>query len=203
LILSLSLELLVTAAIGFVSLIAVAIPLYRGVRVVVQGRAATRFASVEELRGALLQPPKAADPLGLLMVRVLGRARAENPDGYPVELLRDATRQYVINEYEIRYAEPLAMYSNLLPPIGFIGTTVGMLVLFVSLHLSNGSLQIGALGIALCSTIFALIGLAVLEHCKISIYNRLLRAIDAAMNGEFEASGESGSPVTTERLVEA
>jgi hypothetical protein len=198
---SLPSEAWVMAAIGFVSLIAVAMPLYRGVRVVAQAWAATRFASAEEIRGVLSEPPKMTDPLGLVMVRVLGRAQDDNVDGYPAELLRDASRQYVINEYEVRYAEPIAMYANILPPIGFIGTTVGMLVLFVSLHLSDGSLQIGALGIALCSTIFALLGLAILEHCKIGIYNRLLRAIDAAMNGEFETSDESGSPVKPELAI--
>lgn len=198
---NISVELAITAGISFVSLIAVIVPLYRGLRITVQARAATRLATAEELRLAVSTPPSDSEPLGLMMVRVLGRAQAENPDGHPAELLRDATRQYVFNEYDVQYAEPIAMYANILPPIGFIGTTVGMLVLFVSLHMSNVSLQLGALGVALTSTIFALIGLAILEHCKIGIYNRLLRCIDAAMKGEFDR--EARPPVASELPAEA
>ena len=125
--------------------------------------------------------------------RTLRSAKEENIEGLPVSFLRDAARQYVLNEYEVHYAEPVAMYANILPPIGFIGTTVGMLVLFISMNLSNQSLQLGALGVALTSTIFALIGLTTLESLKISNYDRLLRCIDASMRGRIDGAPTPGT----------
>jgi hypothetical protein len=42
-------------------------------------------------------------------------------------------------------------------------------------------LQMGALALALSSTIFALIGYATLESMKIHLYGRLSRSIDAGL----------------------
>jgi hypothetical protein len=69
------------------------------------------------------------------------------------------------------------MFASLMPPIGFIGTTIGMLILFVSMHRADTSLELGALAIALISSIFALIAYAILESVKIRLYNRLLLAL--------------------------
>ena len=69
------------------------------------------------------------------------------------------------------------MYASLLPPIGFIGTTGGMLILFLSMHLADDSLELGALAIALTSSVFALIAYAGLEAMKIRLYGRLLESI--------------------------
>jgi hypothetical protein len=71
------------------------------------------------------------------------------------------------------------MYANILPPIGFIGTTSGLAVLLLSMRISHDMLQMGALALALSSTIFALVGYAILEGLKIHLYGRLARSIDA------------------------
>jgi len=42
-------------------------------------------------------------------------------------------------------------------------------------------LEVGALGIALTSTIFALVGFASFEALKIKLYSRLLHSIDLAL----------------------
>ena len=94
--------------------------------------------------------------------------------------LLDATRQYVMNEYDAHFARPISMYANLLPPLGFIGSTGGMLILFLSIHLANGALELGALALALTSSIFALVGFAALESVKIRLYRRLLGSLDHA-----------------------
>ncbi len=178
-----TIEFSIAAAISVLALMAVAVPMLRGLRAVFRGRVATRMMVPEEIEQQLSNEPAPGEPLGVLMARALRGAQEDDGEDIPVDFVRDAARQYVLNEYEVHYAEPVAMYANILPPIGFIGTTVGMLVLFISMHLSNQTLQLGALGVALTSTIFALIGLATLESMKIGNYDRLLRCIDASLPG--------------------
>jgi hypothetical protein len=68
---------------------------------------------------------------------------------------------------------------------------VALPLLFVSMHLSNESLRLGALALALPSTIFALIGLALLESLKIGVYSRLLRCIEEALGYEAPAARDA------------
>ncbi len=117
--------------------------------------------------------------LCLLFDRVEGESQLENEAAQISHaFIRDASRQYVINEYEARYADPMAMYANILPPIGFVGTTIGLMVLFVSMHIANDSLHLSALALALSSSLFALIGYATLEGLRIHLYGRLQRCLD-------------------------
>jgi flagellar motor component MotA len=85
-----------------------------------------------------------------------------------------------MSEFDLYYARPITMFANLMPPIGFIGTTVGMLVLFISMHKADSSLELGALAIALTSSIFALIAYAILEAIKIRLHTRLLACLRKA-----------------------
>jgi hypothetical protein len=174
-------DLIMTCTASALALAAVAFPLYRGLRLCLEARAATRHVEAGELKRRLDQTGKAGEPLALLMVRTLVRSLREG-DGHPKEFIVDATKQYVVNEYDAHYARRISMYANLLPPIGFIGTTVGMLVLFLAMHMSDGSLELGALAIALTSSIFALIGFSTLEGLKIRLYARLLTCIDEVMD---------------------
>ena len=73
------------------------------------------------------------------------------------------------------------MYANILPPIGFIGTTGGLLILFLSMHMADSSLELGALAVALLSSIFALVGFSMLEGWKIRLYGRLLACVDEVL----------------------
>lgn len=180
----LSADLTVTLLVSALALLAVWVPFYRGLRVCLRGVAATRRLERPELKSALDSGfAGAVEPLALLMARVLRKSlREHESQGHPREFLVDATRQYVVGEYEAHYAQPISMYANILPPIGFIGTTVGMLVLFFSMHMSNESLELGALALALTSSIFALVGFAVLESLKIRLYGRLLGCLDAVLS---------------------
>ncbi|MGH0030115.1 MAG: hypothetical protein ACQGVC_10020 [Myxococcota bacterium] len=174
-------DLVLTCVMSAVALAAVWFPLYRGLRLCLEARAATRRLDGPELKRRMEQSAGApGEPLALLMVRTLVKTLREG-SGHPREFIVDATRQYVVNEYDAQYARRISMYANLLPPIGFIGTTTGLLVLFIAMHLADGSLELGALAIALTSSIFALIGFSALEGLKIRLYGRLLACLDEVL----------------------
>ena len=179
------------------AVVMVSIPFYRGLRLCLVARAATRRFEPGELRRRLEAPTAAGEPLSVLMLRTLVdslRARGDQPR----EFIVDATKQYVVNEYDIHYARPIAMYANLLPPIGPAGTTAGMLALFVSLHRANSSLELGALAIALLSSMFALMGFATLESLKLRLYGRLLDCVDDVLalqrRAEERQASRAGQP---------
>ncbi|MDP6978222.1 MAG: MotA/TolQ/ExbB proton channel family protein [Myxococcota bacterium] len=165
---------------SFVSLLVLWVPLARGMNLFLRARVATRRIAADELakvrEGAAEGDPQA---LALLFDQVEAESQSENHDALSQAFIRDASRQYVVNEYSSRYADPIAMYANILPPIGFVGTTIGLMVLFVSMHVAHDSLQLSALALALSSSIFALIGYATLEGLRIHLYGRLQRCLDA------------------------
>ena len=169
-----SLELVATALACALAMAAVFLPFWRGLRLVARAHSATR-GGTEDTEGG-------EEPLTVLMLRVLAESVRENGAGHPTAFLRDASKQYVIHEYEAEYERPISMYASLLPPIGFIGTTVGLIVLFASMHLSDGALEVGALSLALTSTVFALVGFAVLEGLKITLYRRLREGLEGALS---------------------
>ena len=171
-------DMLLTGVLTALSLIAVWLPFQRGLRTCFRARTATRPVGVSELRRCLETGSGSDSRLGLQLARVLRRSLTENAQTHPREFILDASRQYVVGEYETHYARMISMYANLLPPIGFIGTTAGLLILFLSMHLSNQGLELGALAVALFSSIFALMGFAVLEGLKIRLYGRLLVSLD-------------------------
>lgn len=169
---------MMTLLVTGVALAAVCVPFLQGLRRALGAWSATRRVSPEELRQGKANRPGTNEPLALLMVRILQKSLREGErEGQPSDFVFDATRQYVINEYELHYARLITMYASLLPPIGFIGTTGGMLILFMSMHLADDSLELGALAIALTSSVFALIAYAGLEAMKIRVYGRLLDAL--------------------------
>jgi hypothetical protein len=169
---------MMTLLVTGVALAAVCVPFLQGFRRALGAWSATRRVSPEELRQGKANRPGTNEPLALLMVRILQKSLREGErEGQPSDFVFDATRQYVINEYELHYARLITMYASLLPPIGFIGTTGGMLILFMSMHLADDSLELGALAIALTSSVFALIAYAGLEAMKIRVYGRLLDAV--------------------------
>jgi hypothetical protein len=57
-----------------------------------------------------------------------------------------------------------------------------MLILLVSKHMAGTALELGALGLALSSTIFALLGYALIESVKLRLYGRMLRCLDEVVS---------------------
>ena len=192
----LSAELAVTALVSGISLLVVWVPFYRGLKLSMRARSATRRVPRKTLAEARTSASGEVDCFALLMSRVLRQSLRES-QGHSPEFVIDATRQYVHSEYDSNYARLISMYANLLPPIGFIGTTTGMLILFFSMHTSSASLELGALALALTSSIFALIGFAVLEAIKIRLYGRLLLCIDdaASLGRSAAAKQRQSAPV--------
>ncbi|MCG8589538.1 MAG: hypothetical protein MJE66_09625 [Proteobacteria bacterium] len=198
----LSADLALTVGVSAASLAAVCIPLYRGLRICFQGMTATRKLKSHELKRGLQRPPgERVEPLARVLLRVLRKSLREN-QGHPQEFILDATRQYVVNEYESHYSQFISMYAGILPPIGFIGTTGGLLILFLSKHLANAALELSALALALVSSIFALMGYALLEGLKIRLYGRLLACLDDAL-WQARASKETEVPAGAEATASA
>jgi hypothetical protein len=68
-----------------------------------------------------------------------------------------------------------------------------LLILFISMHKSDTTLELGALAIALTSSIFALIAYAILEGLKIRLYTRLMLCLREVQN-IFDGAGQRPRP---------
>jgi hypothetical protein len=157
--------------------LAVLVPFANGLRAVVSAWSATRRVGTDELRRGHSDRRGGAEPLAILMIRILQKSLRENEsDGQPSDFVFDASRQYVMNEYDHNYARLISMYANLLPPLGFVGTTGGMLLNFMSMHKGDEGLEVISLALALSSSFFALFSFAVLDALKLRLYSRLLAA---------------------------
>jgi hypothetical protein len=178
--------LALTTLVSLLTLAGTGVPFYRGLRIFFEAYAATRLVQKSELRQDTRDAgPGGVEPLGKLLVRIIQKSVRESGDGQPRDFIVDASRQYVMNEYDAHYSQRISMYANILPPIGFIGTTTGLFILFLSMRVSSESLELSALALALTSSIFALIGFAVLEGLKIFLYGRMLASLShvLAMRG--------------------
>jgi hypothetical protein len=184
-----------------VALAAVWIPFTRGMRLCFQAFRATERLCPAELtkQSSRRKDRRSTEPVSLLMMRVLRKSMRQNEisDHYPSDFVFDATRQYVMHEYSSHYSSLISMYASLLPPIGFVGTTGGMLILFLSMHLSDASLELGALAVALTSSVFALVAFALLEGFKVRLYRRLLLCLSDVQE-LFEEAEEKRLPAASE-----
>ena len=190
----------ITFFVSIISMVAVWVPLFKGGKLALQALGVTRRLNSAEIERRVRQGSSGgAKSVTVHMLMVLRKALRENQSGHPTEFVIDASKQFVTNDYEARYARPISMFASILPPIGFIGTTCGLLILFLSMRIANDSLEMGALALALTSSIFALIGYAALEGFKIRLYHRMLARIDDALlfyrNAAPARTGE-GVPAT-------
>jgi hypothetical protein len=170
------------------------VPFYRGLTIGLQALAATRRVESSEIERSLRQPsPEAGGSVTLQMLHVLKKSLQESQrELCPTEFVIDASRQYVNNDFDAHYQRPLSMTANILPPIGFIGTTGGLFVLFLSMRFASDSLELGALAMALTSSIFALVGFSILEALKFRLYRRMLACLDDALVFYRQASVPPG-----------
>jgi biopolymer transport protein ExbB len=165
-----------------VALIAVWFPFWWGLRACMRAFAVTRKVSAAEIKAALERElPGAHEPISVQVLRVLRSSQKDNPEKMPMAFLIDASRQYVTNEYEANYAKPITMFSNILPPIGFIGTLFGLVVLVLAKG-GDGDAMLEMVGLAgaVSKSICALFGFIVLESLKIRVYGRMLAGLDEA-----------------------
>jgi hypothetical protein len=158
-------------AVTVLALIAVWFPFWWGLRACLRGFAVTRRVTPAEIQRALEKDvPGVHEPIAVQVLRVLRSSQKDNVERMPMAFLIDASRQYVTNEYEASYAKPITMFSNILPPIGFV------------LSKGNGDEMLEMIGLAgaVSKSICALFGFIVLESLKIRIYGRMLAGLDDA-----------------------
>jgi len=163
-----------------------------------------RFETLDDLHSGhplsgLANPISSADGVGLLVCKALYQSEQsaievplnqnENQDSAnctytsPQFFYADAVRQFALNEVELQILDPIEGWSNALPPLGFLGTVLGMMTHFFS----NGgavNTQINSSGIAtaLGSTILALFFYVILEIFSLRIRRRALKCIDSALS---------------------
>ncbi len=164
------------------ALVAVFFPFWWGLRACMRGFAVTRKVTAGEIQKALASDmPAPHEPIAVQVLRVLRASQKDNHEKMPMAFLIDASRQYVTNEYEANYAKPITMFSNILPPIGFIGTLFGLVVLVLAKG-GDGDAMLEMVGLAgaVSKSICALFGFVVLESLKIRLYGRMLAGLDEA-----------------------
>ena len=118
----------------------------------------------------LEEAPCADDPLVVIVTKTVHRTgKNQAADGIDGMFVADATRQMVENMFENRYMEPMTLSANLLPPLGFIGTVFGMILIFLVKVDPGSELNTIGLGAALFTTLAALMLFVVLEIIKMGI----------------------------------
>jgi hypothetical protein len=183
---------MISVALGvtIVAIVAVTIPFLLGLQAALRAFAVTRRADDRAIERALRsEHPVAGEPIAVQVLRVLRSSLRESQgERMPTAFLVDASRQYVSNEVRTGHFDPISMYSNILPPIGFIGTLIGLVVLVLSKHNGSETLELIGLAGAVSKSILALFGFIVLESLKILLYGRMMRGLDDAL-GLYQRQG--------------
>lgn len=161
------------------AIIAAVIPFVRGFRICLQAWQATRPVPLDALEDATVPDDGEVEPLANYLVR-LARKAISDSEGHPDEFVFDATEDHVLNQYDVQFATPISMYAGILPPMGFIGTTGGLLILFMAMRFTNEALEFGGVALALISSVVALTGFGILESLRIRLYGRMLQGLATA-----------------------
>jgi hypothetical protein len=183
---------LITAAlfVTIAAIVAVLIPFLLGLRSSLRAFSVTRRIDDRDIERALRNDRgEPGEPVAVQVLRVLRSSLRENQgERMPTAFLVDASRQYVTHEVRSNYFDPISMFSNILPPIGFIGTLIGLVVLVLSKESGSETLELVGLAGAVSKSILALFGFIVLESIKILLYGRMMRGLDDAL-GLYERQG--------------
>ncbi|MBW1901294.1 MAG: MotA/TolQ/ExbB proton channel family protein, partial [Deltaproteobacteria bacterium] len=100
----------------------------------------------------------------------------------PDAFIRDAAFQFSERYFEEKFLEPVSMTANLMPPQGFIGTIIGMVIHFLSnTGTLNSELTIAGIATALYTTLFALSCFTFLEFVKKIFYSLAQKRIDEGL----------------------
>ena len=183
-----TLALCVTVA----AIVAVLIPSLLGLRAALRAFSVTRRLDDREIERALRsERPEPGEPVAVQVLRVLRSSLRESQgERMPTAFLVDASRQYVTHEVRASYFDPISMFSNILPPIGFIGTLIGLVILVLSKSSGSETLELVGLAGAVSKSILALFGFIVLESLKILLYGRMMRGLDDAL-GLYQRQGHA------------
>ena len=100
----------------------------------------------------------------------------------PDAFIRDAAFQFSERYFERKFIEPISMMANLMPPLGFIGTIMGMVIHFLTKSGSlNSEITIGGIATALYTTFIALICYTFLEFLKKTFCTLAQKRIDEGL----------------------
>lgn len=122
----------------------------------------------------------------------------------PDAFIRDAAFQFSERYFEEKFLEPISMTANLMPPQGFIGTIIGMVIHFLSNSGTlNSEVTIAGIATALYTTLIALSCFTFLEFTKKIFYSLAQKRIDeglaAVSEMKFDQSAKD-SLVKTQKL---
>jgi len=122
----------------------------------------------------------------------------------PDEFIRDAAFQFSERYFEEKFLEPVSMTANLMPPQGFIGTIIGMVIHFLSNSGTlNSEVTIAGIATALYTTLIALSCFTFLEFTKKIFYSLAQKRIDeglAAVSEMYYDKSAKDSPAKTQKL---
>ena len=100
----------------------------------------------------------------------------------PDAFIRDAAFQFSERYFEEKFLEPLTMTANLMPPQGFIGTFIGMVIHFLSNKGTlNSDVTIAGIATALYTTLIALSCYTFLEFLKKTAYSLAQKRINEGL----------------------
>ncbi len=122
--------------------------------------------------------------------------KSRNPDSDkiipPDAFIRDAAFQFSERYFEEKFLSPISMMANLMPPLGFIGTIIGMVVHFLS---NTGTLKsdlaIAGIATALYTTFIGLVCFTFLEFLKKAFYSLLHKRIDQGLSAVVDVDLDS------------
>ncbi|MBU1171085.1 MAG: MotA/TolQ/ExbB proton channel family protein [Proteobacteria bacterium] len=141
-----------------------------------------RMINYEKMKATVQKESSMDDPLMIITAKTYYSAHLEhNGNGYSKSFLADATFQLIENLFHTKYVNKITMISNLLPPMGFIGTIFGMIMIFLAKGDPNSDLNTSGLGAALFTTLIALSCFVIIEVLKKNLINLSEVRIDKAL----------------------
>jgi biopolymer transport protein ExbB/TolQ len=100
----------------------------------------------------------------------------------PDAFIRDAAFQFSERYFEEKFLDPVGMMANLMPPMGFIGTIIGMVVHFLANSGTlNSEITVAGIATALYTTFIALICFTFLEFLRKVFYALAHKRIDEGL----------------------
>ena len=118
----------------------------------------------------------------------------------PDAFIRDASFQFSERHFEDKFIEPMSMASNLMPPLGFIGTILGMVIHFLSnTGTLNSDVTIAGIATALYTTFIALICYTFLEFLKKCFYSVAHRRINEGLTAVCETRQKQSNKIKIEK----
>ena len=100
----------------------------------------------------------------------------------PDAFIRDAAFQFSRRYFDEKFIEPISMSANLMPPLGFMGTIMGMVIhFFTKTGTLNSELAIIGIATALYTTFIALACFTFLEFLKKMFYTLANKRIDEGL----------------------